>query len=90
MDINFCIPMPFLIRFNICTIPAKENFLKSYKQRGIKYGSNRIKDRIDLMFDVNYYDFDIKNSIILQNILFLETRYTMFSIKRPVLFHVLV
>ena len=52
--------MPFLISFNICSIPVKENFLKSYKQRGIK-------DRIDLMFDVNDYDFDIKNSIILQN-----------------------
>ena len=52
--------MPFLISFNICSIPVKKNFLKSYKQRGIK-------DRIDLMFDVNDYDFDIKNSIILQN-----------------------
>ena len=33
------------------------------------------------MFDVNYYDFEIKNLIILQNILFLETRYSMVSIK---------
>ena len=33
------------------------------------------------MFDVNYYDFEIKKLIILQDILFLETRYSMVSIK---------